>query len=293
MKKKKLLLGAHLSIAGGYEQALIKGASIGCTAVQIFTKSSRQWASKPITPEQALLFKNTLDNSSCNVVITHASYLINIGSSNQELRQKSINALKEELARCHALGIGFLVLHPGTYSTTLEEGLQKAGQSLTEALQSDTGNTMILLENTAGQGSSIGSTFEELALIAQLVTPRTRIGFCFDTCHGFAAGYSFSTHNEYEALWNRFDATIGLQHLKAFHCNDSAKALGSKVDRHAHIGQGALGLEAFRLLMNDSRFLEIPKILETPKSEVDLADDAKNMELLKSLLSEDTKKLLE
>ncbi len=294
MTKKKLLLGAHLSISGGFEQAIIKGEEIGCTALQIFTKSSRQWASKPITPEQAQLFKNTLNHSSCQLIISHASYLINIGTSDEELRRKSILALKEELTRCHMLGIPFLVLHPGAFThTSLEEGLDNAGQALTEVLKLDTGNTMILLENTAGQGSSLGSTFEQLAAIANNVTPQERIGVCFDTCHGFAAGYAFSTQQQYTALWHHFDDLIGLQRLKAFHCNDSAKALGSRVDRHAHIGQGAMGLEAFRLLMNDEKFLDIPKILETPKSATDLSDDLKNMAVLKNLVSAETKLLLD
>lgn len=293
MTKKKLLLGAHQSIAGGYEQAIIKADEIGCSALQIFTKSGRQWAAKPITTEQALLFKDTFNSSSCNVVVAHASYLINIASADDALRQKSILALKEELHRCHALGIPYLVLHPGNFTrSTLEESLYIAHQSLSIALEQDKGHTMILLENTAGQGSSIGFTFEQLASITQDVTPRNRIGFCFDTCHGFAAGYSFSTKQRYEDMWNKFDALIGLHHIKTFHCNDSAKGLGSRVDRHAHIGEGAIGIEAFRLLMNDSRFFDIPKILETPKSATDLSDDVKNMNTLKNLLSEETKTIL-
>lgn len=285
MTKNKLLLGAHLSIAGGYEQAIIKGEEIGCTALQIFTKSSRQWAAKPITPEQASLFKTTLNASSCNTVMSHASYLINIGTADNELRQKSIVALQEELNRCTTLGIPYLVLHPGTSTqSTVEESLHNASQALTEVLTNNTGNTMILLENTAGQGSSLGSTFEQLAIIAKNISPRSRIGFCFDTCHAFAAGYSFTTQQQFTEMWDKFDDLLGLQHLKAFHCNDSAKELGSKVDRHAHIGKGKIGIEAFVLLMNDPRFFDIPKILETPKSETDLNDDIMNMTTLKNLL---------
>lgn len=290
MTKKKLLLGAHLSIAGGYEQALIKGEQIGCTALQIFTKSNRQWASKPITAQQALLFKETQKRSSCQIVLAHASYLINIGSSDNALKQKSIVALQDELGRCSMLGIPFLVLHPGVskQSESAEESLFNAGQTLSYVLKHDTSQVRILLENTAGQGASLGSTFEELAIIAQQITSQDRIGFCFDTCHAFAAGYDFSNKKFYTQMWKQFDTVIGLERLKAIHCNDSVKGLNSKVDRHAHIGQGTIGIEAFKLLMNDEHFSDIPKIIETPKSTTDLSDDIKNISLLKNLLVEGT-----
>lgn len=294
MQKNKLLLGAHLSIAGGYEQAIIKGDQIGCTAIQIFTQSNRQWAAKSISTEQALLFQKALQASTCSMVVSHASYLINICSPDQSIHQKSTQALQEELKRCSLLGIPYLVLHPGTATnSSLEQSLQRAGQTLNTILEKDPGSTMILLETSAGQGASVGKTLEELASIAHYVTPQSRLGFCFDTCHAFAAGYNFTTPDLYEKMWQHFDSVLGLERLKVFHCNDSAKEFGSRVDRHAHIGQGKIGLDAFTLIMNDSRFFSVPKILETPKSETDLNDDIKNMEILKSLLSDDTKSLLE
>jgi deoxyribonuclease IV len=293
MQKNRLLLGAHLSIAGGYDQAIVKGDQIGCTAIQIFTQSNRQWAIKAINQKQVSRFKEALKTSSCSIVVSHASYLINICSPDPAIHQKSTQALQEELNRCSALGIPYLVLHPGTATnSSLEQSLQRASQTLTTVLKEDRGSTMILLENSAGQGASVGKTFEELAAIANHVEQQSRIGFCFDTCHAFAAGYNFATLNQYEQMWNHFNALIGLERLKAFHCNDSAKELGSRVDRHAHIGQGKIGLDAFSFLMNDPRFFAIPKILETPKSETDLSDDVKNMETLKKLLSAQTKDLL-
>lgn len=293
MQKNKLLLGAHLSIAGGYEQAIIKGNQIGCTALQIFTQSNRQWATKSVSLEQVSLFKKTLETSSCLVVVSHASYLINICSPDQLIHQKSVQALQEELKRCSLLGIPYLVLHPGTATnSSLEQSLQRAGKTLAAILESDPGSTMILLENSAGQGASVGKTFEELASISGYVTLSSRLGFCFDTCHAFAAGYNFTTLDNYEKMWRHFDSLIGLERLKVFHCNDSAKDFGSRVDRHAHIGQGKIGLDAFAFIMNDSRFFSAPKILETPKSETDLSDDIKNMEILKDLLSAQTKSKL-
>lgn len=286
MNKNRILLGAHLSIAGGYEQAIIKGVSIGCTAVQIFTKSSRQWAAKPITQEQALLFKHTLKNNpTLALVLAHASYLINIASSNELLAKKSVTALIEELERCSLLSIPYLILHPGAYDqSAITEGLTRISENINYALAHTPATTMILLENTAGQGSSLGRTFEQLRTIFDGVHDKKRVGFCFDTCHAFAAGYNFSSEKNYTRLWQDFDDILGLENLQAFHMNDSVKECGSHVDRHAHIGHGKIGIEAFSLLMNDQRFVTVPKILETPKSSTDLIDDSKNMEILKSLL---------
>lgn len=291
MKKKQLLLGAHMSIAGGYEQAIIKGESIGCTAIQIFTKSSRQWKAKPISKEQALLFKKTLEeSSSVKSVMAHASYLINIASSDTILAKKSVDALIEELQRCHDLEIPFLVLHPGAYGkASPEESLKLVSENLNYVFEQETGLTMILLENTAGQGSSVGATFEQLGTIYDGVKNKSKIGFCFDTCHAFAAGYDFSTPEKYEAVWQHFDSIIGIKQLKAFHINDSSKDRGSHVDRHAHIGQGKIGIEGFRLLMNDSRFFDAPKILETPKAETHLDQDLINLTVLHDLLTKKTK----
>lgn len=286
MKKKQLLLGAHMSIAGGFEQAIIRGEELECTAIQIFTKSNRQWAAKPITVEQANLFKETLQkSSSVQFVMAHASYLINIGSADKTAAEKSVKALIEELKRCHTLGIPYLVLHPGAYTkTTLEESIHLISEYLNYAFDEDPGSTIVLLENTAGQGKSVGSTFEQLRAIYKKVKKKKRIGFCFDTCHAFAAGYDFTTPEKYKALWKHFDEVIGIEHLKAFHINDSVKGLGSHVDRHSNIGKGKIGIEAFRLIMNDPRFSDIPKVLETPKVISDMEQDQINLNLLRSLL---------
>lgn len=292
MPKQPLLLGAHMSIAGGFEQALFRGESIGCTAIQIFTKSNRQWRANPITQEQATLFKETAEKSSIQWIMTHASYLINIAAPDPEIHKKSIAALAQELQRCELLGIPYLILHPGSAGKGDQKAaLAQIAQSLDDVFNEIPGSTMILLENMAGQGSSTCSTFESLAAVRQLAHHKKRLGFCFDTCHAFAAGYDLRTEASYEKTWKEFDEIIGIEHLKAMHINDSKKELGSKVDRHEEIGHGALGLESFRLLFNDPRFFSIPKILETPKDT--LEDYAKNMLLLRRLISRKTAMILD
>ena len=290
-QKKKLLLGAHISIAGGFEKALIAGESIGCTAIQIFTKSNRQWAAKNITQQDANLFKETWEKSNVTSIIAHASYLINIGSPNEETSNKSTKALAEEISRCDALGIRYLVVHPGSH---LQEGIDKCiliiARNLDTIFDTISTNVTILLETMAGQGSSIGYHFEQIARIRTLSKYKAKIGACFDTCHAFAAGYDFTTKKTYEHMWNHFDKTIGLEHLYAIHMNDSKRECGSRIDRHQDIGLGKLGLLPFEFLINDPRFFDIPKILETPKTS--LAEDLKNMETLKNLISDKTKKIL-
>lgn len=292
-KNHRLLLGGHMSIAGGFEQAVIRGESIGCTAIQIFTKSNRQWQAKEITQDAINLFEQTLKNSpiSQSNVVTHATYLINIGSPDKEIGHKSAVALAEELNRCHQLGIPYLVLHPGSHVDSGEQAcLERIAHNLDKILTHDTGKTTILLENMAGQGSTVGYTFDQLATIRSGVSHKKRIGFCFDTCHAFASGYNFRTPTTYKAMWEQFDAIIGLEHLKAIHLNDSKKELGSRVDRHEEIGKGMLGLEPFKLLFNDPRFFDIPKILETPKDT--LEDYAHNMKVLKNLISHENRAIL-
>lgn len=291
-KKKALLLGAHMSVSGGYEQAIKRGESIGCTAIQIFTKSNRQWYAKPILESDALIFKRTLQQSSIRSIIAHASYLINVGSSQKATEEKSITALIDELERCELLGIKALVLHPGSTGTlTKEEGIEQISNNLNKALEQTTSSTMILLENMAGQGSAIGSTFQELALIRNNIHHKNRIGFCFDTCHAFATGYDISTQGTYNNVWKSFDTIIGLEHLKAIHLNDSKQKLGSHRDRHEHIGKGYIGLKGFEYLINDPQLIDIPKILETPKES--LEDDFKNLQLLKELLNSHLQEQLE
>lgn len=291
MQKTKLLLGAHMSIAGGFDRAVELGESIDCTAIQIFTRSNRQWGAKKLTQEAIELFREALKGSCVRSVVAHLPYLLNIGSPHSKTRYASISVLKQELKRCHALGIKSMVLHPGSsLDGTKENCLERIIKGLDTALASDTEKTMILLENMAGQGTNVGYDFKQLGYILKNVNKKSRVGVCFDTCHAFAAGYDFRTPETYEAMWKEFGKEIGLRKLKVIHVNDSKRELSSHVDRHENIDKGKLGREAFRLLFNDPRFFSVPKILETPKPTLELY--AKNMAVLKRLLTPKTKKLL-
>jgi deoxyribonuclease IV len=286
MKQKDLLIGAHMSIAGGVENAITAGQSINCTAIQIFTHSNRQWKVNPLKPESVTLFKQAWQQSTIGSIIAHAGYLLNLGSPQQSVREKSVNVLIEELKRCRELGIDHLVLHPGAYlDGNPNECFEYIAHNIDHALAQVSGNTMILLEIMAGQGTVVGATFEELALIRGLTTHKSRVGICLDTCHAFAAGYDFTTKKTYETMWDKFDKSIGIEHLKAMHFNDSKKERGSRVDRHEQIGKGKLGLEPFRLLLNDDRFVNIPKVLEIPHEHKNpLIDYAHGLEILRSLV---------
>lgn len=291
-KKSHLLLGAHMSISGGFEKAIERGTSIGCTTIQIFTKSNRQWHAKTITQEEAKLFRTAVKESDIHPIVAHATYLINIGAPDKTIESKSVKAVIDELERCAILGIPYLVLHPGSHVDTDEAAcLERIAQNLDEIFETDASNTKILLEIMAGQGSSVCYSFDQIATIRKLSHHKGRIGVCFDTCHAFAAGYDFTTPHGYKAMWDEFESTIGLNHLYAIHINDSKKELGSHVDRHEDIGKGAIGLQVFKLLFNDPRFFDIPKILETPKDE--LEDDVRNMRTIKNLLNEVTRKKLD
>lgn len=291
-KKNRLLLGAHMSIAGRLENAIQQGESIGCTTIQLFTKSNRQWHSKPISQEEAYAFRAAVKKSNIDPIVAHASYLINIGSPTKEIEQKSINAVIDELQRCDQLGIPYLVLHPGSHTDTDEqECLKRIARNLDVILEKAQSKTKILLETMAGQGSTVCYAFEQIGAIRHLSHHKARIGVCFDTCHAFAAGYDFTTPAGYNAIWDEFDKSIGLNHLYVIHVNDSLKDLDSRVDRHADIGKGKIGADAFRLLFNDPRFFDIPKILETPKE--DLADDQRNMQTIMNLLNKRTKEILD
>lgn len=281
MTNNTLLLGAHMSIAGGIENAYYRGASIDCTAIQFFTHSNRQWAMKKLTKDTILQVKKAQKETGIAHAVVHASYLINVASTSPETRQKSKNMLRMELEYCSLLGIKYLVLHPGS-NPLLEEGISLISQGLNELFDADQSNTVVLLENMAGQGNQIGSTFDQLAAIKSAVHNKKRIGFCIDTCHLWAAGYDFSNEKNYKQVWDEFDTILGLKHLKAIHINDSKQPCDSHVDRHENIGKGTIGLEGFTLLMNDSRLIAIPKLLETPGKE--LTDWDKNMTTLKNLL---------
>jgi deoxyribonuclease-4 len=289
--KKTLLLGAHTSIEGGAYKAIERAHSIGCTVVQIFTKSNRQWFAKPLTTNDIEQFKKAVSETQMCATVSHASYLINLASPKAETRTRSIDALKKELERCHTLEIDYLVLHPGSpVSQGAKQGIELIAKGLDSVLGNYTGSTMLLLETMAGQGSSLGGKFEEIAALRKQSKHKKKIGVCFDTCHAFAAGYDFRTKSSYTKMWHDFDKTIGIKHLKAMHINDSKKELDSHVDRHEDIGKGKIGKDAFAFLFNDPRFFDIPKILETPKET--LQDDEGNIATIKQLLTEKTKKAL-
>jgi deoxyribonuclease-4 len=289
-KKQFLMLGAHMSIAGGLEKAIERGESIGCTAIQLFTKSNRQWHAKDLTKEEIALFKKAKKKSPCvRSIVAHASYLINLCSPDSITNKKSVESLIQELHRCDQLEIPSLVLHPGSFVTQSESwALKKIIHNLEHIFDTFSGKTKLLLETMAGQGTTICSRFEQLAQIRSALTHKTKIGFCLDTCHIFAAGYDLRTPAAYEHTMHQFDSIAGLHHIHAIHVNDSKKELNSRIDRHEEIGEGQLGIDSFRLLFNDKRFFDVPKILETPKD--DLPSYAHNMKILKNLLSEKNKK---
>ncbi len=282
MTQKKLLLGAHMSIAGGIENAYFSGASIECTAIQYFTHSNRQWKIKPLTDEVVEATKAARKETGIVHDMVHASYLINVASSSSETRKKSYDMLGMELEHCARLGVKHLVLHPGSRPDT-QEGITMISEALNKVFDQHDVPVTVLLENTAGQGSQLGHTFEQLAAIKKGITHKKRIGFCIDTCHLWAAGYDISTKKSYDQVWDQFDSLLGLSNLKALHINDSKQQLDSHVDRHADIGKGTIGLEAFRLIMNDDRFMSVPMILETPDKE--LEEFAENMKILEGLIS--------
>lgn len=282
-KQSSLLIGAHMSISGGFYKAIERGESIGCTAIQIFTKSNRQWYAKPISTEEIEKFATAWNNSSIESIIAHASYLINIGAPDPTIHKKSIDALIIEIDRCQQLKIPGLVLHPGSHGNTNEENtLNLISKTLDEVFEQVPGKSMILLETMAGQGSTVCYTFEQIEYLISQSNHKKRLGVCLDTCHVFAAGYDLRDKDSYTALWQKFDSIIGIDKLKAIHLNDSKKDLGSHVDRHEEIGQGKIGREAFKLLCTDRRFVEIPKILETPRDTLD--DYLRNLMLIKEMI---------
>jgi deoxyribonuclease-4 len=283
-----LLLGAHMSVAGGLDKAIGRGVGVGCTALQIFTKNASQWKAKPLIEEDIARFKATLTDSpiGSQAVVAHDSYLINLGSPDQARWEQSVEAFADELRRCDQLGVPFLVTHPGAHMGSGEEaGLVRVGEGLARAL-AESERTMVLLETTAGQGTYLGHRFAHLARLLEL-TPAEftdRVGVCFDTCHVFVAGYDISTPEGYAATWAEFDHEVGRDRLRVLHLNDAKKPLGSHVDRHEHLGKGFIGESGFRLIMNDPLLHGRPLLLETPKGD-DCAEDKENMDFLRSLIA--------
>lgn len=280
-------LGAHESISGGLHKAFDRAVAVGCEALQLFVKSSRSWQAKKLTDEEIRLFRQKAAETGISPVVGHSSYLINLAAPQDSLWQRSINMLITELERCETLGIPYLVLHPGSHTGLGEtEGLKRVAQALGQVHTATRGFTCkILLETTAGQGTALGYRFEHLAWLLDHSPQADRLGICLDTCHLFAAGYDLRTREAYETTMNRLDASIGLDRVHVIHLNDSRHGPGSRIDRHEHIGKGELGLEAFRMIVNDPRFNpDIPGLIETPKGE-DLRENRENLAVLRSLLT--------
>jgi deoxyribonuclease-4 len=280
-----------MSIAGGCHNALLAAQAHGCETVQLFTKNANQWQARDLSADDIRTFRRTLRQSRLRFPTAHDSYLINVASPDEALYHRSLQALVDEVQRAEQLGLRYLVMHPGAAMDGGEDaGLARVAAALDEVHARCHGyRVRILLETTAGQGTTLGHRFDHLAHILSLVAAPERLGVCFDTCHVFAAGYSLAPERDYRATLEEFDRRVGLWRLRVFHVNDSLRPLGSRVDRHAHIGEGHLGLEPFRLLVNDHRFRNRPMILETPKEdEGELDMDAVNLKVLRNLVSQET-----
>jgi deoxyribonuclease IV len=281
---EKLLAGAHMSIAGGMHKAFERGKRVRCSTIQIFLKNNNQWNAKRLTEEDRIHFQEAQKRSGISPVLAHDSYLINLASPDPALYKKSFNAFVEEMKRANFLGVPYLVMHPGAHvGAGIKSGVSRVAKALKRALNLVEPPVSVLLENTAGQGTSIGYRFEQLADILEQIQNTDRVGICLDTCHAFAAGYDIRTEEGYRTAIGEFDRLLGFGKILAFHVNDSKKDLGSRVDRHFHIGKGLIGLDGFRFLVNDKRFIGIPKILETPKDS-GFRMDMRNLATLRSLV---------
>ncbi len=268
--------------SGGLHLALQRGREIGCTAVQVFTSSPQQWKAKPLADEAVERFQQAQAATGIDCVVSHDSYLVNLCATNDEIRAKSIEGLKAEVERCARLGIRWVVSHMGSHLGAGEEaGLQAVAEGARRVFEETSDSVTLLMETTAGQGSALNYRFEHLATLLESLQGHPRLGVCLDTCHLFAAGYDLRDRESYEATFSELERWVGLDRVKAIHANDSKKGLGSRVDRHAHIGEGEIGIEAFRLLVNDPRWIEVPILLETPDAET---MHKVNLECLKSLL---------
>jgi deoxyribonuclease-4 len=277
-------IGAHESTAGGLYQALLRGEADGCEAVQIFTGFNTRWAPRPLSDEEASTFLSTAAGLGWPV-LSHGCYLVNLASPDPALWRRSVGALVQELRRCETLAIPHVVLHPGSHVGAGEQpGLTRVARGLGEVLRRTRGfRAGLLLENTAGQGSTLGGSFAQLARLLELAADAGRLGVCIDTCHAFAAGYDLGTAEGYAAAVAELDRTVGLARVRAFHLNDSRQPLGSRRDRHASIGEGRIGSEAFGRLVNDVRFRDLPAVVETPAEADGRPSFARNIRTLKRL----------
>lgn len=278
------LLGAHESVAGGLHLAFTRIESVGGEALQIFTRNQRQWHPAELTADEIKLFRLAHEKSGWMPVASHGSYLVNLATDKDDLLEKSVNNLVLELKRCAQLGIPYVVLHPGTHGGAgIATGLKRFTRGLDRVLAQGAGKVQVLVETTAGQGTGLGSNFSELAYILDNSKFPELLGVCVDTCHIFAAGYELRTTDGYQATIAGLESSVGLDKIRFFHLNDSKKELGSRIDRHEHIGKGAIGRDGFKNLLNDSRFVGLPMTLETPKSD-SLDEDRENLQVLRSLM---------
>jgi len=271
------LLGAHMSIAGGLERALLRGHALGCTTIQLFTKSSNRWEERWLEEPEIQLFREVRTKTGIDPVVSHASYLINLASPDRGVYRKSLDAMVCEIRRCEQLGIDHIVVHPGFHKGYGEEwGIGRITDAL-DAIHADTAGAKvrIALETTAGQGTALGGSLEQIARIVERVKENSRLAFCLDTCHMFVAGYDLRTERNYRDLFRRIDDTTGRNNLRVIHLNDSKREMGSRVDRHENIGEGMIGEGLFRLIMGDTSLTGVPKIIETP-------GDIENIQLLTS-----------
>jgi len=283
-------LGSHMSISGGKHLALERGHKLGCETIQAFIRNVRGWASKPLDQSEIDDFLVTKEKYRDSIwpIMSHNSYLINLATSDEEKLAKSYTAMHDEILKAEQLKLDYIIIHPGTYNykdknENKETGLTRIADQLNKLIaETSEFKVKILLETVAGQGHNLGRKFRHLSSIIQKINSKERIGVCFDTCHSFASGYDFTTKQKYEAMWDKFDDVIGLNYLYAFHLNDSEKDLGSRIDRHTHIGQGKIGKKPFGFFVNDERFADLPGVLETPKGD-DMKYDIMNLNTLNSL----------
>ncbi|HUI30890.1 MAG TPA: deoxyribonuclease IV [Candidatus Acidoferrales bacterium] len=281
-----LLIGAHMSIAGGLYTAFERAEKVGCTAIQIFTKNSNQWRDPVISSDDIEKYREAMNKSKVRIVVSHDSYLINLCGATDSLLENSRRSFVEEIKRCDALGIKYLIFHPGAHTTMDRKAAVKTvADSLNHAHSATkTSHVVTLIETTAGQGTTLGNSFEEIADMISFVNDKERVGVCMDTCHIFAAGYDIRTRESYRNTMAMFGKLIGFDMLHAIHFNDAKKPLNSRVDRHEHIGKGEIGKSAFGFFMNDERFVQIPKVLETPKGDDGYKMDIVNLKLLRSMV---------
>jgi deoxyribonuclease-4 len=276
------LLGAHVSTQGGVHNALARGKAIGATAIQVFTKTPNQWREPALTEESCTVFRRERDRSEIARIVAHDSYLINLATPDPVLATRSLESFTNELRRCDLLGIPAVVSHPGNFIDDREAGIERNAAAVTRCLQAVPGAVMVLLETTAGSGTSLGATFEELAALREAVheSVRHRVAFCVDTCHLHSAGYDLV--GDYDGVWRRWKQVIGFELLRCIHLNDSKTPFGSRRDRHELIGEGSLGPEPFRRIMRDPRFRKVMKVIETPKGDDEVTCDRRMLRRLRA-----------